>query len=471
MKRVLWMSIAVLLAALVALSACGTPTPETITIIETVEKVVEKEGETVTIIETKETIVTATPEPTASPYDENAPIEVWVDAARMPEVEAWREAHPDKSDLVNVTQADRGGFANQILLFNNIGEGWPDVIFGEPNLAAQWSDAAHDYTADLTPWIPQEIIDNYGDNLSQCYYAGKLVCLRHDLAQMMLWYDQVVLDELGVGIPDTWEEYRDIALQIAAEHPGEGYVVGTVATSEQWLFTASMCPMVHEIDLGHVEIFKADDPNCIRAAELLDELWEAGVLLASPYGGEIVEGFGSKVAFVPHASWYGQHVILPNYPEELKTAGRIGAALLPKWSDQEVRWTGAWGGSAWEMSKHTKNPQLASEVIIWLATGPWNETDATTFPAYPPANKVWGEQLATDPFYVENPFPNMEEMAPLIWTGVSTGRMLSSMRGAFTELVNNPMIAGERTTVESLPIFRERLLELAGPQGFEVVNP
>jgi ABC-type glycerol-3-phosphate transport system substrate-binding protein len=471
MKRVLWISLVVFLVLLMGLSACATPTPETITIVETVEKIVEKEGETVTVIETVETIVTATPEPTASPYDENAPIEVWVDAARMPQVEAWRAAHPDKSNLVNVTQADRGQMANQILLWNNIGEGWPDVVFGEPRFAALWSDAAHDYVADLSLWVPQEIIDNYGANLSECYYAGRLICLRHDLAQMVLWYDQAVLDEIGVEIPTTWEEFLAIAQDLEANYPRGEYVMGTVTQSSEWLFRSSECPMVYEQDLGHLTVFDPADPNCVRAANMLDALWDAGVLLANHSGGDIVQKFGTKVAFVPDASWYGQHVMFPNYPEDLKAAGHVGAAELPKFAAQEINYTGAWGGSAWVMSKHTKNPQLASEVLIWLATGPWHETDATTFPAYPPANKIWGQKLATDPFYVEDPFPVMEDMAGKMWTGITQGRMYVNWWNAYSELVANPLVAGETTALDALPALHDRLVELAGPAGFEVVEP
>jgi len=50
-----------LIVASMVLAACTTPTPEVI--VETVEKIVEKEGEPVTVVETKEVVVTATPEP------------------------------------------------------------------------------------------------------------------------------------------------------------------------------------------------------------------------------------------------------------------------------------------------------------------------------------------------------------------------------------------------------------------------
>jgi peptide/nickel transport system substrate-binding protein len=67
LKKALWSMTGLLIIASMVLAACAVPTPEVITIIETVEVEVEKivEGEKVTVIETREVevVVTATPEP------------------------------------------------------------------------------------------------------------------------------------------------------------------------------------------------------------------------------------------------------------------------------------------------------------------------------------------------------------------------------------------------------------------------
>ena len=79
-----WSLLALLVVASMVLGACATPTPEVITIVETVEKIVEKEGETITIIETVETVVTATPEPAdAEPIAE--PVAVVVPEFKNPD--------------------------------------------------------------------------------------------------------------------------------------------------------------------------------------------------------------------------------------------------------------------------------------------------------------------------------------------------------------------------------------------------
>ncbi len=64
-KKALWTMAGLLIVASMVLAACATPTPQVVKVVETVEKVVEKEGEKVTVVETKEVqvVVTATPEP------------------------------------------------------------------------------------------------------------------------------------------------------------------------------------------------------------------------------------------------------------------------------------------------------------------------------------------------------------------------------------------------------------------------
>src|SRR5688572_25301697 len=77
-------------------------------------------------------VVTATPEATANPYDDTAPIVVWIDAARKPMADLWSETHADQAGLVSFEIVDRGQFPSKVLLFNNTGRGWPDAIFAEP---------------------------------------------------------------------------------------------------------------------------------------------------------------------------------------------------------------------------------------------------------------------------------------------------------------------------------------------------
>ncbi|MFN8455874.1 MAG: hypothetical protein U0401_14615 [Anaerolineae bacterium] len=47
---------------------------------------------------------------TRSPYDENAPITVWIDADASPAFDAYVAAHPDKANLLKAVTVDREQF-------------------------------------------------------------------------------------------------------------------------------------------------------------------------------------------------------------------------------------------------------------------------------------------------------------------------------------------------------------------------
>ena len=109
LKYVLFMTVISMVIA-----ACGAPaTPQVIEVTKIVE------GTPVT------EIITAMPEPTQNPYDDNAPITVWIDADRQPAFDAYVAAHPDKADLLTAVTVDREQFPAKVLLFNNTNQGWP----------------------------------------------------------------------------------------------------------------------------------------------------------------------------------------------------------------------------------------------------------------------------------------------------------------------------------------------------------
>jgi multiple sugar transport system substrate-binding protein len=479
MKRTHWIGIALLLVMVAALGACAQPTPEVVTVVETkvVEKVVEKEGEVQTVVETKEVevevVITATPEPTASPYDESAPIEVWVDSTRLEAMDMWVELHPDQADLVNVSQYDRGQFANQVLFFNNVGEGWPDVIFAEPRYVSQLADAAHNFAGDLTPWVPQDVVDGFAPNsLDPCIIDGKLYCLRNDLAQGILYYNIPLMEEYGYEIPTTWDEYVAIGEDIAAN--GYDLIIGSVGDvwSLQMYFGASECPMTDRRSLTQF-CSNPTHENCVRAAEMIDYLVELGVLATiRPLDPAFVEQYVAtdKMLMLFEASWFGEY-IFGGTEESMyyKSAdGQLGMALPPVFEGQEHGWSAAHGGAAWAMSRHTKNPKLASEVIVWLATGEYQHM-APTQPAYLPAAEKWAETVRGNPLYGVDPWPVYEETAGYIWPNwIPDARF--PYRPEVTRLLVDPMVNEGAKLVDQLEPLQEALEPLGAPAGLEILT-
>ena len=49
--------------------------------------------------------------------------------------------------------------------------------------------------------------------------------MRSDLAQVVLWYNKTLMTRFGYTVPTTWDQYEQLAIKVAAQHPG--CIVGT----------------------------------------------------------------------------------------------------------------------------------------------------------------------------------------------------------------------------------------------------
>ena len=74
-----------------------------------------------------------------------ARIVVWLDSARMDGARIYQKLYPDKASQINFQEVERSLFPAEVLSFNQQGEGWPDVVFAEPELVAQTIDPQHDF--------------------------------------------------------------------------------------------------------------------------------------------------------------------------------------------------------------------------------------------------------------------------------------------------------------------------------------
>ena len=237
--------------------------------------------EKITEVVIERTVVTATPQPTENPYDDNAPISVWIDADRQPAFDAYVAAHPDKANLLKAVTVDRETFPAKTLLFNNTNQGWPDVVFAEPRLVGRVADDAHHFPLDLKPWVPEDVLSGYA-GMDGCTFGDKIYCLRNDLAMFVLYYNKPLMDKFGYTVPTTWEEYQDLSDKVAKEHPG--YYLGTWGDAWTYIsyFDASGCPSHELVDDATLKI-DMTDPRCVRAAKLVDHMLANGTMFNTDY--------------------------------------------------------------------------------------------------------------------------------------------------------------------------------------------
>ena len=147
----------------------------------------------------------------------DSPITVWVDASREPIATAFEEDNPDVPIEIETYDGNSGGsdsFRTKIALFDQSGEGWPDVVFStqtnDTSWAAQDLNGTQAFAAPLNKgYFDQDFLDGFTDGaLDPMTVDDTVYGLRNDLAPVVLWYDESLLTEFGYEIPTTWEEYQ-----------------------------------------------------------------------------------------------------------------------------------------------------------------------------------------------------------------------------------------------------------------------
>jgi ABC-type glycerol-3-phosphate transport system substrate-binding protein len=414
----------------------------------------------------------ATPAPAApAAGDSNSPITVWIDDTRKATVEAFKKKYPEKAALIKEEVVDRGTFPAKVLLFNNTGRGWPDVVFAEPNLVAQVADASRDFPLDLTNQVPREVQSSFVEGaLAPCTFGGKLLCLRNDIAQNMIWYNAPLFTQFGYKVPTTWAEFEQLGLTVAKEHPG--YIIGAVdeATMVYVYLWASRCPIGHAVETNTIRI-NMQDEKCLRAVRMLDKLIAAGAVAKVGNFDPAVAKLGNenKILMMVGPSWFGEYVFggKPDSTYYKTAENQLDTAPPPKWDGEDKAYTGFWGGSAWSVSRHTQNPKLAVEFAIFAATATEYHGTGPTYPAFAPAAKEWRKTLEGNKLYARDPYPVMEQTAALMDPLIVSLRF--DQLAPFKALAVDAITKGE--TIESqLPEIQKQLVAAAEAQGYLVVT-
>lgn len=457
-----WKVLAIFAVAILFFGACAPKaTPEPQVVKETVVVEVEK-------------AVTATPAP--PDWDESAPIKVWADTARQMQIEAFMKAYPEKAKLIEIIQDDRGLILQKLLLYNNVGGGWPDVYFGETVTIRQAYSPAYDFfSADLTDWIPQEKLDEYfpGANAPCISADGKVICIRNDIAPNVLFYNVPKMKEFGYEIPETWEEFEELAAIVAKDHPD--YSLGQLdnwAAHQMWYWGAE-CPMMQPISPTAFRV-NFMHPNCQRVSEFLDRMLALGVLDTS---GTFSEAYVERMKsgnWLLHIGpvWEADYIFKGVYYDPTIEAnhGVVGIALLPKWANQTKHWTSSVGGGAWTMSRHTKNPKLAAEFITFVTSDIQTQKGVVTLSGHQEGGMAWGEGMRErneilDP--TQDPWPIVEIAAASIWPDFKEGPPNASE--VFAPIFAD-IQAGNRTCVDAAEDIQAGLVQQVEMTGYEVIT-
>jgi ABC-type glycerol-3-phosphate transport system substrate-binding protein len=174
--------------------------------------------------------------------------------------------------------------------------------------------------------------------------------------------------------------------------------------------------------------------------------------------------------FIPSSSWFGDYVIRGTYydPEDPNFEGKIGVAPAPKWEGQDHPWVWWWGGAAWVLSRHSKNPELAVDFIEFMTTD--EIKNQGTYPAYVPAAEEWLKERMPTLTYLQDPIKAgeiLKQESTHMWTMAA-----ESPVDVFTlwTVLQTKINSGELTYEAAMAEFQTAMLDQVAKLGYEAVT-
>lgn len=393
---------------------------------------------------------------------EEVTLNVWSDPVRLTMFDLYDKTHDNVK--LNVTTIDPAGLVAKIQLGIQSKSEVPDVIFmNDIGSAAQLSTRRSNYLLDLTDKVPQSVLDEFYPNANApCYINGKLVCMRNDIAHLVVWYDKPLMESLGATVPTTWEEFQALGDELAPK----GYSLGSPFAPLPGFLLSAGCDMVMPV-AGKEDTVKIDltTEACLKPARLIDHMMANGSLAkVAPFDPSVVEQVkAGKVPLMVGPTWFGEYVIKATYE---MAPGKLAVALPLKWEGQEQPLTWSWGGGVYGGWKDTKHPAEVADLITWMSSDVANQTAAVTLPAHKPSSLAWGERLKTDAYYGSpDVFDKQVEAAAFSHPGYVSLRF--SVDEALVKIVSANIATG--VSVEaSLPALQTELVNLAKLNGYTV---
>ncbi|KQR65948.1 ABC transporter substrate-binding protein [Frigoribacterium sp. Leaf172] len=299
----------------------------------------------------------------------DGPVELtyWAWAPNLDKVvDIWNDQNPDIQ--VTVNKQDGGDPAiTKLLTAIKAGSGAPDLIQAEyqkiPTLVS--SDAL----ADLTDQGAGDLEGEFSEGVwSSVTLDGQGVyAIPQDSGPMMAYYRTDILDQFGLDVPTTWDEYAQVAEDLHAADPSK--YLGTFSANDAgWFAGLSQQAGASwwSIDDQSWGVDIAEDPT-EQVASYWGGLVESGAIDNKPmYTPEWNAGLndGSQVGWI--SSVWAPGVLSGNAPD---TAGKWTAAPLPQW-DAANPSDGNWGGSTTAVTTQSDEKEAAVEFATWLNTDP-----------------------------------------------------------------------------------------------------
>ena len=237
-----------------------------------------------------------------------------------------------------------------------------------------WPGTLAAHLIDLSAHIPQEEIDQHFPSIVENNMVdGQLVAMPWYVDAGVLYYRSDLLEQYGQAVPETWAELAAAATVIqdgeraAGNRNFWGYVFQASA------YEGLTCNALEWVDAyGGGQIIGANgrptinNPQAVAALELaatwIGTIAPPGVL---NYTEEESRGVwqGGNAAFMrnwPYAWALAQS-------EDSPIRGRVGVTALPRGEGEAAGHTGTLGGWQLAVSRYSPNPEVAADLVRFLA--------------------------------------------------------------------------------------------------------
>ncbi|WNG33763.1 ABC transporter substrate-binding protein [Archangium violaceum] len=302
-----------------------------------------------------------------------------------------------------------------------------------------WPGILGNHFIDLKPYIPEEVVKQHFPAIVQNNTVdGKLVAMPWFTDAGVLYYRKDLLEKHGQKVPTTWQELTTVAkaVQDAERKAGNTKMVGYVFEAKaaetltcnalEWIDSFGGGSIVGED--GKVTI---DNPKAVEAlktaASWINTISPAGVLNYEEEGARGVFQSGNAVFMRnwPYA-W-----ALANAPDS-PVKGKVAVVALPK-GGADGKSTGTLGGWQLAVSKYSKHPAVAADLVKYLTSAEEQKRRAILGSFNPTIMSLYKDEevLKANPFFgtLLDTFTNAVAR-PAKVTGSKYSRVSSEFRNA-----------------------------------------
>ncbi|MFI2105503.1 ABC transporter substrate-binding protein [Isoptericola sp. NPDC019693] len=387
--------------------------------------------------------------------------------AQQPMIDAWNAAHPD----VQVRHTDAGGGTDSSakLVTATRADNAPDVALVEYNTLPAMMVAG--VVAEITGYT-DGLADEYAPGVwNQVSFEGGTYGVPQDAGPQALTYNKARLDELGIDVPTTWDEFAEAAQQVRDADP-DAYLT-TFAPAEFGGFAGyaqQAGAQWWSVDDARWTVDFDDDASVAVAdywQDLIDrDLVRAEPLLTPEWNAQVNKG---EVLSWPTGLWAAG--VLYGVAED--TAGDWAMAPLPRW-DADDPSVGFQGGSALVVTTSSEHPAEAAEFARWMGTSEEAAAAQIEQGQYPASLAGQEMTLHSDPPLL---MPRQEDY----WTiaaeitrntipEISWGPNVNVASSAFQDAMSKAVTRGTPLR-DALTETEEVVVDDMETTGFEVVRP